>query len=134
MQPALSSSQAARPGLLTNGDGQRGASSRCPLEARGSCLSGHGDNSCGTARGWTVKMTVSTYGEHAEKAAEALDLLVRGDVIPAEENAVRQLLHCREAVTDALRERLLHLGQDRSSSAAGTLPITRSSPCFLGWT
>lgn len=77
-------------------------------------------------------MTVSTYGEHAERAAEALDLLVRSDVIPAEENAVRQLLHCREAVTDALRERLRHLGKNRSGSEASAPPTARSSPMLSG--
>lgn len=56
-------------------------------------------------------MTVSTYGEHAESAAQALNALIRNDVIPAEEDAVDQLLHCREAVVDALRQRLFDVGQ-----------------------
>lgn len=40
-------------------------------------------------------MTVATYGEHTENGAEAFNALIRADVIPADERAVDQLLHCR---------------------------------------
>src|SRR3954452_5742275 len=57
-------------------------------------------------------MTVKTYGEHAENAAQALNALICDDVIPAAEQAVDQMLHCREVVVDALRQRLYDVGQD----------------------
>jgi hypothetical protein len=55
-------------------------------------------------------MTVATYGEHAENAARALNALISDDAIPAEEEAVDQLLRCREAVVGALRQRLYDVG------------------------
>jgi len=55
-------------------------------------------------------MTVETYGEHAENAARALNRLIRGDELPVDATAVEQMLHCREAVADALRERLYGVG------------------------
>lgn len=57
-------------------------------------------------------MTVTTYGDHAENAARALNALIRDDMIPSDEHAVDQLLRCRAAVVDALRQRLYDLGQD----------------------
>lgn len=57
-------------------------------------------------------MSVETYGEHAESAARALNLLLRDDAIPIDPAAVDQLLHCREAVIDALRQRLYAFGLD----------------------
>jgi hypothetical protein len=55
-------------------------------------------------------VTVETYGEHAEDAARALNRLLQQDTIPADPAAVKQLLHCREAVVDALRQRLYGVG------------------------
>ncbi|UUW92471.1 hypothetical protein [Pimelobacter simplex] len=55
-------------------------------------------------------MTVETYGEHAENAAWALNRLLCDDSIPAETAAVDQLLPCRQAVVDALRQRLYGVG------------------------
>lgn len=55
-------------------------------------------------------MTVETYGEHAENGARALNRLLREDSIPTDPAAVDQLLHCREAVVDALRQRLYGVG------------------------
>ena len=58
------------------------------------------------------RMGVETYGEHAESAARALNQLLRKDAIPVDPAAVDQLLHCREAVIDALRQRLYAFGLD----------------------
>jgi hypothetical protein len=55
-------------------------------------------------------MTVETYAEHAENGAWALNRLLGEDSIPAETAAVDQLLHYREAVIDALRQRLYGVG------------------------
>lgn len=66
-------------------------------------------------------MTVETYGEHAENGAWALNRLLSEDSIPAETAAVDQLLHCRQAVVDALRQRLYNLGLN-SSYPANDLP------------
>ncbi len=55
-------------------------------------------------------MTVETYGEHAENGAWALNRLLAEDSIPADTAAVGQLLHCRQAVVDALRQRLYGVG------------------------
>lgn len=77
-------------------------------------------------------MTVTTYGEHAENAAQALNALIRDDVIPADEHAVDQLLHCREAVIDALRQRLYDLGQDSWYPPPDHLPAPRPKPTLAG--
>ncbi|NYI47921.1 hypothetical protein BJ993_005067 [Nocardioides aromaticivorans] len=77
-------------------------------------------------------MTVSTYGEHAENAAQALNVLVREDVIPADEYAVDQLLHCREAVVDALRQRLYDVGQDSWYPPPDHLPAPTPKPMLAG--
>lgn len=77
-------------------------------------------------------MTVSTYGEHAENAAQALNVLVREDVIPADEYAVDQLLHCREAVVDALRQRLYDVGQDSWYPPPDHLPARTPKPMLAG--
>jgi hypothetical protein len=55
-------------------------------------------------------MPVGTYGEHAENAAAALNELIRADAIPSEPASVDRLIHCREAVVDALRQRLFDVG------------------------
>jgi hypothetical protein len=57
-------------------------------------------------------MSVETYGEHAESAARALNRLLQEDAIPVDPAAVDQLLRCREAVIDALRQRLYAFGLD----------------------
>jgi hypothetical protein len=57
-------------------------------------------------------MSVETYGDHAESAARALNRLLQDDAIPVDPAAVDQLLHCREAVIDALRQRLYAFGLD----------------------
>lgn len=57
-------------------------------------------------------MSVETYGDHAESAARALNRLLQQEAIPVEPTAVDQLLHCREAVLDALRQRLYAFGLD----------------------
>lgn len=77
-------------------------------------------------------MTVATYGEHAENAAQALNVLIRADEIPAEPEAVDQLLHCREAVVDALRQRLYDLGQDDWYPPADHLPARTPKPVLAG--
>lgn len=77
-------------------------------------------------------MTVSTYSGHAEKAAHALNFLILDDTIPADEHAVDQLLHCREAVVDALRQRLYDIGQDNSYPPADHLPVQTPKPALTG--
>lgn len=77
-------------------------------------------------------MTVTTYGEHAEKAAHALNALIRDDVIPADEQAVDQLLHCRETVVDALRQRLYDIGQDSWYPPPDHLPARTPKPVLAG--
>ncbi len=62
-------------------------------------------------------MTVETYGEHAENGAWALNRLLSEDLLPAETAAVDQLLHCRQAVVDALRQRLYNVGLNTSYPA-----------------
>lgn len=76
-------------------------------------------------------MTVSTYAEHAEHAAQALNALIRDDVIP-DEHAVDQLLHCREAVVDALRQRLYDVGQDSWYPPPDHLPARTPEPMLAG--
>lgn len=77
-------------------------------------------------------MTVSTYGEHAENAAQALNALIRDDAIPADEHAVDQLLRCREAVVDALRQRLYDVGQDSWYPPPDHLPARTPKPMLAG--
>jgi len=77
-------------------------------------------------------MTVTTYGEHAENAAQALNALIRDDVIPADEAAVDLLLHCREAVVDALRQRLYDVGQDSWYPPPDHLPARTPKPVLAG--
>ncbi|MDR7254933.1 hypothetical protein J2X46_003935 [Nocardioides sp. BE266] len=77
-------------------------------------------------------MTVSTYGEHAENAARALNSLICDDVIPVEEYAVDQMLHCREAVVDALRQRLYDVGQDSWYPPPDHLPARTPKPMLAG--
>lgn len=77
-------------------------------------------------------MTVTTYGEHAEKAAHALNALIRDDAIPVDEQAVDQLLHCREAVVDALRQRLYDVGQDSWYPPPDHLPARTPKPVLAG--
>ena len=66
-------------------------------------------------------MSVETYGEHAENAAQALNGLLQDDAIPTASDAVEQLLHCRETVVDALRQRLYEVGLN-GPDPAGNLP------------
>ena len=68
-------------------------------------------------------MTVETYAEHAEDAARALNRLLQHDTIPADPAAVDQLLHCREAALDALRQRLYGFGP-HTWFPPGNLPAT----------
>ena len=77
-------------------------------------------------------MTVTTYGEHAENAAQALNALIRDDVLPADEQAVDQLLHCREAVIEALRQRLYDVGQDSWYPPPDHLPVQTPKPMLAG--
>ncbi len=77
-------------------------------------------------------MTVTTYGEHAEMAAHALNALIRNDVIPVDERAVDQLLHCRETVVDALRQRLYDVGQDSWYPPPNHLPARTPKPVVAG--
>ncbi|EON25010.1 hypothetical protein CF8_0909 [Nocardioides sp. CF8] len=84
------------------------------------------------ARGWQAAMTVATYGEHAENAAQALNALIRADMIPADKHAVDQLLHCRETVVDALRQRLYDLGQDSWYPRPDHLRANTSKPSLAG--
>jgi hypothetical protein len=77
-------------------------------------------------------MTVATYGEHTENAAQALNNLIRDDVIPADEAAVDQLLHYREAVVDALRQRLYDVGQDSWYPPPDHLPARTPKPTLAG--
>ena len=78
-------------------------------------------------------MTVATtYGEHAEHAARALNALIIDDLIPTEAEAVDQLLHCREAVVDALRQRLYDIGQDSWYPPPDQLPARTPKPTLPG--
>jgi len=77
-------------------------------------------------------MSVATYGEHAENAAQALNALIRADEIAADPDAVDQMLHCREAVIDALRQRLYDLGQDAWYPPAHHLPARTPQPGLAG--
>lgn len=65
---------------------------------------------------------VTTYGDHAENAARALNRLLTTDVIPAEPAAVEQMLHCRETVVDAIRQRLYDAGQNDWTPPTDHLP------------
>ncbi|ABM10551.1 hypothetical protein [Paenarthrobacter aurescens] len=77
-------------------------------------------------------MTVTTYGEHSENAAQALNALIRHDVLPSDEQAVDQLLHCRETVVDALRQLLYDLGQDSWYPPPDHLPARTPKPTLAG--
>jgi hypothetical protein len=55
-------------------------------------------------------MTVEPFGEHAESAARALNLLTQQDAVRADPAAVDQMRHCRECFVDALRRRLYDIG------------------------
>lgn len=55
-------------------------------------------------------MRSETYGDHAEAAACDLSRLVVEDDIPSETEDIDQLLHCREIVIDAIRQRLYGFG------------------------
>ena len=77
-------------------------------------------------------MTVTTYGKHAENAAQALNALICDDVIPADEHAVDRLLHCRETVVYALRQRLYDLGQDTWYPPPDHLPAKTPKPSLAG--
>jgi len=71
-------------------------------------------------------MTVETYGEHAENAARALNLLIQHDLIPADPAAVDQLLHCRECVVGALRQRLYGIGLNTWDPRVSSDPMPRA--------
>ena len=77
-------------------------------------------------------MTVTTYGAHAEKAAHALNALIGDNAVRADEQAVDQLLHCRETVVDALRPRLYDIGQDPWAPPPGHLPAHTPKPTLAG--
>ena len=77
-------------------------------------------------------MTVETYGEHAENAAWALNELIRTDDLPVDEAALDQLLHCRDAVVNALRQRLYDLGQQGDYPPADHLPAKPPRPKLAG--
>lgn len=77
-------------------------------------------------------MTVATYGEHAENAAQALNGLISADMIPTDKHAVDRLLHCRRTVVDALRQRLYDLGQDSWSPPPQYLPARTTKPSLAG--
>lgn len=70
-------------------------------------------------------MNVTTYGDHAENAARALNALIQVDDIPVDAEAVDQLLHCREAIGNALRQRLYDVGQQSSFPPDDHLPAKR---------
>lgn len=52
----------------------------------------------------------STYGEHAELAAAALTRLTGPAQLPTDPADIEQLLRCRDAVIDSVRQRLFDLG------------------------
>ena len=52
----------------------------------------------------------TTYGDHAEAAAQALSRLLVLDEIPSDGTLVTRMLGCRQAVVDALRQRLRGVG------------------------
>jgi hypothetical protein len=76
-------------------------------------------------------MTVETYGELSENAARALNLLIQQDAIPADPGAVEQMLHCREAVVDALRQRLYDVGLNLWYPASN-VPVPSSTVSLEG--
>lgn len=77
-------------------------------------------------------MTVTTYGEHAEKAARALNGLILDDVIPVDKHAVDQLLHCRETVVAALHQRLYDLGRGSWYPPVDHRPAPATKPRLAG--
>ena len=77
-------------------------------------------------------MTVSTCGKHCENAAQALNVLICADMITSAEQEVDRLLHCREAVVDALRQRLYDVGQVGWYSAPDDLAARTPRPVVAG--
>ena len=77
-------------------------------------------------------VSIETYGTHAEAAAEALNRLILTDNIPVDPEAVDQLMYCREAAADALRQRLYSFGLNthypttNQPAAVGDLRMTRA--------
>lgn len=66
----------------------------------------HGRTGRESVRDGATAVTAPTYGDHAEAVAAALqELVVVGD-IPTADSDVEDLLSCREAVVEALQERL----------------------------
>lgn len=53
---------------------------------------------------------MSTYADHQEDAAQGLRQLIARDILPTTEDSIRSVLGCREAVLDAISDRLGHLG------------------------
>ena len=69
-----------------------------------------------------------SYGAHQEAAADCLNRLLSEATVPTDAGEVEQLVACRGAVIDALRDRLDHLGSDRRraptpGAAAGSLEL-----------
>lgn len=63
-------------------------------------------------------MSLASYGEHAERAADALDVLIRADSLPVAPVDVDHLLSARQAVVTALSDRLAHLRPNLRPRAA----------------
>lgn len=74
----------------------------------------------------------STYGEHAELAAGALTRLTAGSPIPVDTDEIAQLLRCRDAVIDALRQRLYDLAVTTNVDNFPALPDPWL-PCREEW-
>ena len=72
-------------------------------------------------------MRSETYGDHAEAAACELSRLIVEDDIPIETEAVDQLLHCREVVIDAIRQRLYAFGLNTDRPLEERAVVTYSS-------
>lgn len=77
-------------------------------------------------------MTVTTYGQHSENAAQALSHLVRQDELPADPDAVAQLLRCRDVAVDALRQRLFDLGYNRQMPASARPLVATTATSLAG--
>lgn len=71
---------------------------------------GRQPTSSGSGGARTRHQVPATYGDCAESAAEALSGLLVLDYIPADDALTERLLDCRQAVVDALRQRLRGLG------------------------
>lgn len=77
-------------------------------------------------------MALTTYGEHAEASAQALNALVSLGSVPESADGRQRTLWCREALLDALQERLSALGAAREGEPAVLDPAGPARAVTLG--